>query len=186
MTPRYPTLGRRVASNGPIARVHGIGDARSSPAGSRPLEPPPRHWRICPVVRMAGISHLPRHPCPCLRRRKAGRTECCRRNLGQSEDLQTMKAWRVHSWGEPESMMFDDVPMPSLGESVRIRNPAAGLNFFDILQVQASINSSRPFHYAGCGGGGRCGRQLERACSEFTLGDGCLRSRMARVGRHIR
>ena len=37
-----------------------------------------------------------------------------------------MKAWRVHAWGEPETQEGQ----------VRIRNHAAALNFFDILQVQ--------------------------------------------------
>ncbi|HTA70455.1 MAG TPA: NADPH:quinone oxidoreductase family protein [Bryobacteraceae bacterium] len=48
-----------------------------------------------------------------------------------------MKAWRVHAWGEPETMSLEDIPVPVPGPGqVRIRNHAAGLNFFDILQVQ--------------------------------------------------
>src|SRR5437016_9410079 len=48
-----------------------------------------------------------------------------------------MKAWRVHDWGEPESMALEEVAEPQPGKGqVRIRNHAAALNFFDILQVQ--------------------------------------------------
>lgn len=63
-------------------------------------------------------------------------------------DEMTMKAWRVHAWGEPESMSFDDVaiPEPGAGE-VRIRNHAAGLNFFDILQVQGKYQIKPPFPF---------------------------------------
>jgi NADPH2:quinone reductase len=59
-----------------------------------------------------------------------------------------MKAWRVHSWGEPETMTFDDVPRPEPGPNqVRIRNRAAGLNFFDILQVQGKYQIKPPFPF---------------------------------------
>ncbi|HLK17472.1 MAG TPA: NADPH:quinone oxidoreductase family protein [Bryobacteraceae bacterium] len=59
-----------------------------------------------------------------------------------------MKAWRVHAWGEPESMSFDEVaiPEPGAGE-VRIRNYAAGLNFFDILQVQGKYQIKPAFPF---------------------------------------
>src|ERR1700735_5849036 len=66
----------------------------------------------------------------------------------ESEDLQTMKAWRVHAWGEPEAMSFEDIPMPEPGPGeVRIRNHAAGLNFFDILQVQGKYQIKPPFPF---------------------------------------
>ncbi len=59
-----------------------------------------------------------------------------------------MKAWRVHNWGEPETMAFDEVPLPEPGpEQVRIRNHAAGLNFFDILQVQGKYQIKPPFPF---------------------------------------
>jgi NADPH2:quinone reductase len=59
-----------------------------------------------------------------------------------------MKAWRVHAWGEPETMSFEDIaePEPGPGE-VRIRNHAAGLNFFDILQVQGKYQIKPPFPF---------------------------------------
>lgn len=48
-----------------------------------------------------------------------------------------MKAWQLHAWGEPETLRLEDVadPRPAAGE-VLIRNRAASLNFFDILQLQ--------------------------------------------------
>ena len=59
-----------------------------------------------------------------------------------------MKAWRVHDWGEPESMSFEDIPTPEPGPGqIRIRNHAAGLNFFDILQVQGKYQIKPPFPF---------------------------------------
>ena len=59
-----------------------------------------------------------------------------------------MKAWRVHAWGEPETMALEEVaePEPGLGQ-VRIRNHAAALNFFDILQVQGKYQVKPPFPF---------------------------------------
>jgi NADPH:quinone reductase len=59
-----------------------------------------------------------------------------------------MKAWRVQAWGEPETMSFEKVPVPEPGPGeVRIRNHAAGLNFFDILQVQGKYQIKPPFPF---------------------------------------
>ena len=59
-----------------------------------------------------------------------------------------MKAWRVHAWGEPETMSLDDIAVPEPGSGqVRIRNRAAGLNFFDILQVQGKYQIRPPFPF---------------------------------------
>jgi NADPH2:quinone reductase len=59
-----------------------------------------------------------------------------------------MKAWRVHAWGEPESMTLEDsaVPEPGAGQ-IRVRNHAAALNFFDILQVQGKYQIKPPFPF---------------------------------------
>jgi NADPH2:quinone reductase len=59
-----------------------------------------------------------------------------------------MKAWRVHNWGEPESMSLEEIPAPKPGpDQVRIRNHAAALNFFDILQVQGKYQIKPPFPF---------------------------------------
>src|SRR5262249_32750933 len=59
-----------------------------------------------------------------------------------------MKAWRVHGWGEPESMVLDEVAEPAPGSGkVRIRNRAAALNFFDILQIQGKYQVKPPFPF---------------------------------------
>jgi NADPH:quinone reductase len=59
-----------------------------------------------------------------------------------------VRAWRVHDWGEPESMSFEDIATPEPGPGqVRIRNHAAGLNFFDILQVQGKYQIKPPFPF---------------------------------------
>lgn len=59
-----------------------------------------------------------------------------------------MKSWRVHAWGEPETMALEEVatPAPDAGQ-VRIRNHAAALNFFDILQVQGKYQVKPPFPF---------------------------------------
>jgi NADPH2:quinone reductase len=59
-----------------------------------------------------------------------------------------MKAWRVHAWGEPETMTLDEVsPVEPPAGQVRIRNHAAALNFFDILQVQGKYQVKPPFPF---------------------------------------
>jgi NADPH2:quinone reductase len=59
-----------------------------------------------------------------------------------------MKAWRVHEWSEPETMQFEEVAVPEPGPGqVRIRVRAAGLNFFDILQIQGKYQTKPPFPF---------------------------------------
>jgi NADPH2:quinone reductase len=59
-----------------------------------------------------------------------------------------MKAWMVRKWSEPDEMEWADVetPEPGPGE-VRIRNRAAALNFFDILQIQGKYQVRPPFPF---------------------------------------
>ncbi len=59
-----------------------------------------------------------------------------------------MKAWQVSEWCEPEEMTLADVPVPepASGE-VRIRNHAAALNFFDILQIQGKYQTKPPLPF---------------------------------------
>ncbi len=59
-----------------------------------------------------------------------------------------MKAWRVHGYGEPETMTLDEVAAGDVAPGqVRIRNRAAALNFFDILQVQGKYQVKPPFPF---------------------------------------
>ena len=59
-----------------------------------------------------------------------------------------MQAWQVHHYGEPGEMTLDEVDKPSPGEGeVLIRNHAAGLNFFDILQAQGKYQSKPSFPF---------------------------------------
>ncbi|HME08611.1 MAG TPA: NADPH:quinone oxidoreductase family protein [Bryobacteraceae bacterium] len=59
-----------------------------------------------------------------------------------------MKAWRVHEFGEPETMRLEDVPKPEPGPGqALIKVAAAGLNFFDILQVQGKYQVKPPFPF---------------------------------------
>jgi NADPH:quinone reductase len=59
-----------------------------------------------------------------------------------------MKAWQVDQWCEPEEMQFSDIPVPEpqTGE-VRIKNQAAALNFFDILQIQGKYQTKPPLPF---------------------------------------
>jgi NADPH2:quinone reductase len=59
-----------------------------------------------------------------------------------------MKAWQVSEWCEPEQMKLVDLPVPEpkSGE-VLIRNHAAALNFFDILQIQGKYQTKPPLPF---------------------------------------
>ena len=59
-----------------------------------------------------------------------------------------MKAWQVSEWCEPEQMTLVAIPPPDpkSGE-VRIRNHAAALNFFDILQIQGKYQTKPPLPF---------------------------------------
>jgi NADPH:quinone reductase len=59
-----------------------------------------------------------------------------------------MKSWQVHAFCEPEQMTLDEIPLPEPGaQEVRIRNRAAALNFFDILQIQGKYQIRPPFPF---------------------------------------
>lgn len=57
-----------------------------------------------------------------------------------------MKAIRVHQYGGPEALAYEDVPMPEpkAGE-VRIKVTAAGLNFIEIYQRSGLYQGNLPF-----------------------------------------
>jgi NADPH2:quinone reductase len=59
-----------------------------------------------------------------------------------------MRAWQVREWGDPESMVWAEVPLPEPGPGeVRVRHRAVGLNFFDILQVQGKYQVKPAFPF---------------------------------------
>lgn len=59
-----------------------------------------------------------------------------------------MRAWQVTTWGEPEDMTLAEIAMPEPGSGMaRIRNHAAALNFFDILQIQGKYQVKPPFPF---------------------------------------
>src|SRR5438309_759683 len=59
-----------------------------------------------------------------------------------------MRAWQVNQWCEPSGMSLAEVmtPEPGPGE-VRVRNHAAALNFFDVLQIQGKYQVKPPFPF---------------------------------------
>jgi NADPH2:quinone reductase len=59
-----------------------------------------------------------------------------------------MKAVLCRDWGDPESLVLDDVPSPPLGPTdVRIRVRACGLNFADTLQIAGKYQVKPPFPF---------------------------------------
>jgi NADPH2:quinone reductase len=59
-----------------------------------------------------------------------------------------MRAWRVNEWCEPSGMELGEVAMPEPGPGqVRVRNHAAALNFFDVLQIQGKYQVKPPFPF---------------------------------------
>src|SRR5580693_10652031 len=59
-----------------------------------------------------------------------------------------MRTWLVSNWCEPEGMEWAevDVPEPGAGQ-VRVKNRAAALNFFDILQIEGKYQIRPPFPF---------------------------------------
>src|SRR5208282_2297719 len=86
-----------------------------------------------------------------------------------------MHAWQVHNWGEPESMQWAEVevPEPQSGQ-VRIHNRAAGLNFFDILQVQGKYQIKPPFPFTPGAEVAGVVDALSPDVSGFSIGDRVL------------
>ena len=60
-----------------------------------------------------------------------------------------MKAVLCKAYGPPESLVFEDVPAPSLGRSdVRISVRACGVNFPDLLMIQGLYQFKPPFPFS--------------------------------------
>ena len=59
-----------------------------------------------------------------------------------------MKAWQVNQFCSPSEITLAEVPTPKPGEGeVLIRNHAAGVNFFDILQIQGKYQWKPAFPF---------------------------------------
>ena len=59
-----------------------------------------------------------------------------------------IKSWQVEAWGEPASLKLGSSPVvPPAAGQVRIRHQAAGLNFFDLLQVRGQYQIKPPFPF---------------------------------------
>jgi NADPH2:quinone reductase len=59
-----------------------------------------------------------------------------------------MRAWQVHEWCEPDGMEWAEIEVPEPDtHQVRIRNRAAGMNFFDLLQIQGKYQVKPPFPF---------------------------------------
>jgi NADPH:quinone reductase len=60
----------------------------------------------------------------------------------------SMKTWQIPQFTEPDQMAFTEAATPEPGEGqVLIRNRAAGVNFFDILQIQGKYQHKPTFPF---------------------------------------
>src|ERR1700685_3186268 len=59
-----------------------------------------------------------------------------------------IRSWLVREWCEPAGWEWAEIeaPVPGPGQ-VRVRNRAAALNFFDILQIQGKYQNKPPFPF---------------------------------------
>jgi NADPH2:quinone reductase len=94
--------------------------------------------------------------------------------------MRLMKAWQVRAWGEPEEMTLAVVPVPepAAGE-IRIANRAAGLNFFDILQIQGKYQVKPPFPFTPGAEVSGVVDALGAGVTSLTVGDRVLAMPMA-------
>ena len=59
-----------------------------------------------------------------------------------------MRVWQINGWCEPEQMTLAEAPLPVPGpKEVRIRNHAAAINFFDLLQIQGKYQMKPVFPF---------------------------------------
>ncbi|HYM10757.1 MAG TPA: alcohol dehydrogenase catalytic domain-containing protein, partial [Bryobacterales bacterium] len=86
-----------------------------------------------------------------------------------------MRAWQVHAWGEPETMTLAqaELPEPAAGQ-VRIRTRAAGINFFDILQIQGKYQYKPPFPFTPGAEVAGLVDAVGQGVTEFAAGDAVL------------
>jgi NADPH2:quinone reductase len=62
--------------------------------------------------------------------------------------IENMNAWLVEAFGEPNTMKLGEAaPKPPVAGQLRIRHHAAGLNFFDLLQVRGQYQNKPPFPF---------------------------------------
>ncbi len=86
-----------------------------------------------------------------------------------------MKAWQVKEWCEPEGMALEEIPIPVPGpRQVLIRNAAAALNFFDILQVQGKYQIKPPFPFTPGAEVAGTIAAVGNEVTQFSLGDSVL------------
>src|ERR671932_1339579 len=81
-----------------------------------------------------------------------------------------MKAIRVHEYGGPEVLSYDDVPVPEPGPGeARVRLAASGVNFIDVCQRTGTYPGDLPF-ILGIEGAGEIEAVGERV-EEISPGD---------------
>src|SRR5258708_34249375 len=82
-----------------------------------------------------------------------------------------MKAWVVREWGDPDSMVFEDVPEGDPpADMLRIKIEAAAINFFDSLMIAGTYQTKPDFPFTP---GGEVGGTVAYAPEDsgFASGD---------------
>lgn len=82
------------------------------------------------------------------------------------------KAWQVEAWGEPSSLKLGSVAAPSPGVGqIRLRHHAAGLNFFDLLQVRGQYQIKPPFPFTPGAEAAGVVDDVGEGVTQFRVGD---------------
>jgi NADPH2:quinone reductase len=81
-----------------------------------------------------------------------------------------VRAWLVDQFGEPESMRLAEIDTPPADGRIRIRVRAAGVNFFDLLQIRGQYQSKPAFPFTPgaeiCGEREDTGERVIAFCAE--------------------
>jgi NADPH2:quinone reductase len=83
-----------------------------------------------------------------------------------------MKAWQVTHSGTPQEMVFGEAPDPSPGPGeVLVANRAAGVNFFDVLQIAGKYQTKPAFPFIPGGEFAGVVEALGEGVTGFKVGD---------------
>ncbi len=83
-----------------------------------------------------------------------------------------MKAWQIDSWCDPDGMRYADLPIPEPPPgTVRIRHHAAGVNFYDTLQIQGKYQVKPPLPFTPGGEAAGVVDALGKGVTSLTPGE---------------
>ena len=87
-----------------------------------------------------------------------------------------MRAWRTDQYGEPEQLRWDEIPDPVAGpQEVIVEVRAAGINFFDLLQIRGRYQFEPAFPFTPgaevCGTLAETGERVIAFCGQGGYGE---------------